>query len=241
MDLTFRHREFEAEVRAKLNIYGRPITDEDALFATDIDLSMIYCFEELETLSHFHNLTSLNVSTRKAPRSFWKKFPKLEELCWICLWGPVDFNCFRHMENLNSLCVSGGDYSGIDYLNLDALQGLKNLEALELHEFGSVDIAPLGSMTQLKWFALRYPDKVINIETISSMVFLEELVLHDLWLDNADFLDGLPDTVRLEMCGMQFYNDVDVQKWKRFKNRDICEIEVKHEYWEYIDLSALDD
>ena len=118
---------------------------------------------------------------------------------------------------------------------------MKKLEALELHEFGSVDIAPLGSMTQLKWFALRYPDKVINIETISSMVFLEELVLHDLWLDNADFLDGLPDTVRLEMCGMQFYNDVDVQKWKRFKNRDRCEIEVKHEYWEYIDLSALDD
>ena len=153
----------------------------------------------------------------------------------------MDFNCFRHMVNLNNLCVSGGDYSGIDYLNLGALQGLKRLEALELHEFGSVDIAPLGSMTQLKWFALRYPDKVINIETISSMVFLEELVLHDLWLDNADFLDGLPDTVRLEMCGMQFYNNVDVRKWKRFTNRDICEIEVKNEYWEYIDLSALDD
>lgn len=241
MVLTFQHREFEAEVRAKLNIYERPITDEDALSATDIDLSMIYCFEELETLSHFHNLTSLSVSTRKVPRSFWRNFPKLEELCWICLWGPVDFKCFRHMENLHSLCVSGGDDSGIDYLNLDALQGLKKLEALELHEFGSVDIAPLESMTQLKWFALRYPDKVINIETISSMVFLEELVLHDLWLDNADFLDGLPDTVRLEMCGMQFYNDVDVQKWKRFKNRDICENEVKHEYWEYINLSALDE
>lgn len=241
MELTLVRPEFEKQVREKLNIYDRPITEQDVLAITDIDLSELYRCDELETLSHFHNLTSLSVSTGNVPATFWNNFPLMEELCWICLNGPVDFNCFRHMPNLNNLCVSGGDYSGIDYINLYALQGLKKLEALELHEFGSVDIAPLGSMTQLKWFALRYADKVINIETISKMGFLEELVMDDLWLENADFLDGLPDTVRLEMCGMQFYNDVDVRKWRRFKERDICEIEVKHEYWEYIDLSALND
>lgn len=243
MELTFDRPEFEKQVREKLNIYDRPITDQDVLAITDIDLSEIYCCsdEMVETLSYFHNLNYLDVSTRKVPAKFWDNFPKMEELFWICLSGHVDFNWFRNMEKLNNLCVSGGDYSGIDYLHLDALLGLKKLEYLELHEFGSVDIAPLASMTQLKCFALRYADKVINIEAISKMGFLEELVMDDLWLENADFLDGLPDTVRLEMCGMQFYNDVDVRKWKRFKERDICEIEVKHEYWEYIDLSALDD
>lgn len=243
MELTFARPEFEKQVREKLNIIDGPITDRDVLAITDIDLSEIYCCSDelVETLSYFHNLTYLDVSTGKVPAKFWDNFPKMEELFWICLGGPVDFNWFRHMENLNNLCVSGGDYSGIDYLNLDALLGLKKLKYLELHEFGSVDIAPLGSMSQLRYFALRYADKVINIETISKMGFLEELVMDDLWLENADFLDGLPDTVRLEMCGMQFYNDVDVRKWRRFKERDICEIEVKHEYWEYIDLSALND
>lgn len=239
MELTFVRPEFEKQVREKLNIYDRPITDLDVLAITDIDLSELYRCDELETLSHFHNLTSLSVSTGNVPATFWDNFPLMEELCWICLHGPVDFNCFCHMPNLNNLCVSGGDYSGIDYLNLEALQGLKKLESLELHEFGSVDIAPLGSMIQLKWFALRYADKVVNIETISKMGFLEELVMDDLWLENADFLNGLPDTVRLEMCGMQFYNDVDVHEWRRFKERDICEIMVKHESWEYIDLSVL--
>ena len=149
MELTFARPEFEKQVREKLNIFDGPITDRDVLAITDIDLSEIYCCSDelVETLSYFHNLTYLDVSTGKVPAKFWDNFPKMEELFWICLGGPVDFNWFRHMENLNNLCVSGGDYSGIDYLNLDALLGLKKLKYLELHEFGSVDIAPFGSVS----------------------------------------------------------------------------------------------
>lgn len=242
MELTFKHPEFEGEVRTRLNVFDRPITTEDARKVIALDLTNFdFCNEDKDVLSCFVNLAFLGINIGTTVPMFWRHFPKMKDL-YFCCWGDsVDFESFQEMTDLESLCVSGGDYSGIDYLNLDALLGLKKLQYLELHEFGSVDIAPLGSMTQLKCFALRYADKVINIETISKMGFLEELVMDDLWLENADFLDGMPDTIRLEMCGMQFYNDVDVRKWKRFKEHDICEIEVKHEYWEYIDLSALDD
>ena len=49
--------------------------------------------------------------------------------------------------------------------------------------------------------------------------------------------------VYLEMCGIEIYgeNNVNVGKWKRFAKRDICEIMIKDKYWDYIDLSALND
>ena len=59
MELTFVRPEFEKQVREKLNIFDRPITDRDVLAITDIDLSEIYCCSDelVETLSYFHNLT----------------------------------------------------------------------------------------------------------------------------------------------------------------------------------------
>lgn len=242
MELSFEHPEFESEVRTKLQIFDRPITNEDARKVIGLDLTNFdFRDEDKDILNCFVNLSFLGINIGATAPSFWRQFPKMKDL-YLCCWGDsVDFESFREMLGLESLCVSGGDLSGINYLNLEALQGLKRLVELELHEFGFADLAPLGFMTQLKWFALRYADKVANIDTINKMVFLKELKLDGLWLDNLDFLDYLPDDVELEMCGIHLYNNVDVRKWKRFKKRDICEIEVKHEYWEYIDLSALKD
>ena len=143
------------------------------------------------------------------------------------------------MPNLASLCVSGGDLSSINYLHLEALAELKNLCALELHEFGSVDLTPLGTMPQLKAFALRYAKKIENIDTIGNMKQLEELVLDGLYIESLDFLDGLPTSTKLEMCGNHVYGGVDVRKWLRFTNRDICEISVEDRPYEHIDLSLL--
>ena len=112
-----------------------------------------------------------------------------------------------------------------------------------LHEFGPVDLAPLEKMSQLKHFSLLYTSSAQNIETIGKMQWLETLDLCGLYVDNLDFLDLLPDSIELDMCGIEIYGrkEVDVLKWKRFKKRDICEIQVKDQYWEYIDLSALAD
>ena len=53
------------------------------------------------------------------------------------------------------------------------------------------------------------------------------------------FLDTLPDTLRLEMCGNHVYGGVDATKWKRFAEHDICEISVGDQPFAYIDLSVL--
>ena len=67
------------------------------------------------------------------------------------------------------------------------------------------------------------------------MSILDELVLDGLHVKNLDFLDLLPDKLRIEICGVHVYGSVDVQKWKRFIERDICEISVGDHDWNYID------
>ena len=118
---------------------------------------------------------------------------------------------------------------------------LKHLHYVSLHEFGTVDLLPVGNMPQLKGFALQYADKVINIGIIGSMRQLEELVLIGLHMDNLDILDLLPDTLQLELCGIDVQNQVDPAKWKRFSQYDISEITVGDNPFNYIDLSVLEN
>jgi hypothetical protein len=244
MDILFHHHEFECEVRDTLGIPSDPITEEDVLRVTELDLSNFnFLQEDRETLALFKNLTSLDINIGYTPSEYWHNFPKLKHF-YLCYWGGnVDFVSFQKMTDLEMLWVSGGDCSSIDYLNLDTLVDLAHLHYLELHEFGTVDLLPLSEMPQLKSFALRYANKVENIEIIGSMRQLEELVLDGLYVDTLDFLDLLPDTVQLEMCGNHVYGSVDATKWKRFSKHDICEISVgshPHGPFGYIDLSVLD-
>lgn len=242
MELKFSHYEFEREVRNRLSVFDRPITDVDARMVTELDLTNFsFKDEDAETLFHFSNLKILSIEKGEKDADLWNHFPELEDLYWCCWGDAIDFNVFASMKNLTSLCVSGGDYSDIEYKNLEALNELKKLSYLELHEFGQADIAPLGKMTWLKSFALRYSSQVKNIDAIGTMSFLDSLSLDGLYVEDLDFLDSLPDTIQLEMCGIEIYGskDVDVKKWLRFANRDICEIRTKDQWWHYIDLSPL--
>ena len=244
MKLTFCHPEFEQEVRECLKVFDRELTDADAVLVKELDLTNFdFKDEDVETLLLFSNLTSLSINIGQQNSSFWNHFSKLQDLYWCC-WGfEVDFAVFSNMKDLTYLMVSGGDYSDIKFNGLDALIPLHHLEELLLHEFGPVDLAPLERMPQLKHVSLLYTDSAQNIETIGKLHWLESLTLCGLYVDNLDFLDLLPDSIELDMCGIEIYGrkEVDVHKWKRFKKRDICEIEVKDQCWEYIDLSALDD
>ena len=241
MDLVFHHREFEYEVRSALGVWDRPVTQEDALRVTELDLwNFAFLEEDKDTLCMFTALTSLDINIGSADPVFWSSFPKMKQL-YLCCWGPcVDLASFRDMADLERLWVSGGDFSDIDYLNLEALTGLKHLSYLDLHEFGTVDLRPLEDMPQLKTFEVRYAKGVRNIGAIGSMRQLEKLVLDGLYVDDLDFLDALPDTLRLEMCGIRVRGEVDPAKWKRFTEHDICEISVGDQLFDYIDLSALD-
>ena len=238
--MIFHHYEFEEEVRAETGIYNRPITEEDAPLVTELDLTNFdFMREDCNVLCIFKNLTSLAINIGDTTQEFWSNFPKLKHL-YLCCWGrSVDFASFQKMQDLEMLCVSGGDYSDIYYLNLDALAELKHLHYLELHEFGTVDLLPLANMPQLKAFALRYANKPINIEVVGAMCQLEELVLDGLYVNNLSFLDLLPDALQLKMCGNHVYGGVDATKWKRFSKHDISEISVGDRPFEYIDLSVL--
>lgn len=244
MKLTFFHPEFEQEVRERLNVFDRDLTDADASLVRELDLTNFdFKDDDIETLFLFSNLTSLSINIGQQGLYFWNHFSKLKVLYWCC-WGfEIDFAVFSNMKDLAYLMVSGGVYSSIKFKGLDSLIQLTRLEELLLHEFGSVDLAPLENMPQLKHFSLLYTDSVQNIEAVGKMYWLESLDLSGLYIDNLEFLDSLPDHVELELCGIEIYGrkEVDVLKWKRFKNRDICEIWVKDRYWEYIGLSSLDN
>lgn len=240
MELIFNHSEFEAVVREQLSVFDRPLTEEDAASVTHLDLSEFgFSDEDIDTLCLFKNLKSLSIEIGQTSAAFWRHFNYLEDLYLICLGNYVDFRYFENMKNLTSLVVSGGDYSGIDFLNSQALLPLKHLEELILHEFGHVDIQPLASMPQLKNLGLHYADYVSNIEVIGTMAQLESLALVDIEVNHLDFLDCLPDNLRLEMCGIRVYNTVDPKKWKRFAEHDISEITTADNPYEHIDLSEL--
>ena len=241
MELQFNHPEFEDEVRTELGIFDRPITEEDALLVSHLDLSNFdFRTEDMETLLFFKNLKNLDANMWHSTPEFWHNFQHIEEL-YVCVGNDFDFSSFQNMKNLSYLFVSGGDYSGVVYLNLEALLPLEKLRELHLHEFGSVDLLPLASMPQLRELGLHYANKIHNIDVVGDLSQLEELRLTGLYVDSLDFLDRLPDHVRLEMCGIHIYDGVDPQKWKRFTEHDICEISVKDKPYAYIDLSALDD
>ena len=244
MVLTFYHSEFEQEVRERLSILDRDITEKDALLVSELDLTNFdFKDEDIETLFLFSNLISLSINIRAQDPFFWSHFPKLRDLYWCCRGSEIDFDVFSNMKNLTALMVSGGDYSSIKFKRLDSLIKLNHLEELILHEFGSVDLAPLENMPRLKHFSLLYADSVKSIETVGKLCWLESLSLCGLYVDNLDFLDSLPDHIEIELCGIEIYGKkkVDILKWKRFVKRDICEISVKDQYSEYVDLSALEN
>lgn len=246
MELSFHNLEFEQEVRKRLNIFDRAITEDDALLVTELDFTSFnisFKDEDLETLYLFKNLKSLAIEMENMGAEFWKHFPKMESL-FLVIWGEdVNFEDFSGMTNLNDLFISGGDYSSIKFKNLNALIPLKCSKQLTLHEFGPVNLAPLSDMKQLEDLAICYSNEVECIDTIGKMTHLKSLCLCGLLVDNLDFLDTLPDEIELELCGIEVSgeDEIDVTKWKRFINRDISEIGVKHKWWEYIDLSPLDE
>ena len=227
MRLTFYGSCFQQVVREQCNVFDRALTQEDALSVRELYLcDFDFRREDIETLCLFSNLTSLCIDIIEPDASFWNHFPKLRELYWCTGGDKVDFSVFSQMHDLARLSVSGGDLSSMELVGLESLGQLRHLERLTLHEFGSVDLAPLGNMLQLKRLSVSYADSVKNIEAIGKLQQLEYLHLADLCVDNLDFLDLLPERMQLEMseirlCGRE---EADAQKWLRFRKSNVDEI-----------------
>lgn len=240
MHLSFCSSKFEKAVRESINVYDRALTTEDALSVVELDLTNLYFKEDeeedIETLSFFTNLESLsiNLDSRICFKSIW-------DLGWTYCGRDIDFGVFANMKKLKRLSVYGGDDYAIPFKNLDSLIPITSLEYLQLYDFGPGDLSALSKMSQLKALALYNNRRLLNVSAIGDMTWLNELVLEELYVEDLEFLDYLPDSVSIKISCVQLSEnaDVKVKKWKRFKKRNISEI---WKGWrDYIDLSSLDD
>lgn len=207
---------------------------DDIASVTFLDFSSIHFEPEyIDTLCLFHNLKSLGIDVITEDLSFLASFPHLEELFLIdeCVREFLDFKCFAYLKKLSDLCVSGGDISGTDYRNLEALTGLRQLRDLTLHEFGEVDLAPLAKMPWIERFFCGYADRVIHPEAIGQISGLKELELVDFEVDNLDFLDQLDSNLSLDLSGIRSKDIYRPEQLNRFRKVDISESSFADKEW----------
>lgn len=227
-ELVFCNPDFENAVRDKLLIKDYPIYEFDALKVIDLDLSL-FTFDgrDCNTLNKFKNLECLDINFGFKDISFISTLKNLRQLSFEYYYD-FDFMYLSELKYLRELFVSGGDYSGAKFANLEGISNISKLESLALHEFGYVDLRPLKKMQQLKNFYCGYADKVDNYDSIGSLVNLEKLTLIGLQMDNMEFLKSLPNKMNISLCGMNFTKEIDVSVFERFGRKEICEIIIKN-------------
>jgi Leucine-rich repeat (LRR) protein len=228
-ELNFVNPRFEEAVREGLQVFGRPITEEDALALEELDLSDVD-FDEADyaTLSAFKNLKDLGVSSHAGILPVIASLPRLESLfveCWTLEEG-VDLSVLSPLHNLRYLGISGGDVSSMDILHTEVLTELKQLVEITFHEFGSVDLQFLRDMPQIKTFFCGWADHVEHIEAIGCLTHLESLTLISVEMDDLDFLDTLPEDMEIELCALKVRDGIPMEKLERFPNHDYDEIDV---------------
>ena len=230
MELQFHNKKFEDAVRDELRIYDRPLTEEDALLAYDLDCTeFTFDIEDCDTLCAFKNLDWLHINIGFENLSFLAGLPNLEELYIEFYRDNFDCAYLIPLKKLQSLTISGGDISNFEVHNFEELTKLPCLESVGLHEFGTVDLLALKDMPSLTDFFCGYADKVYNIEVISQLVNLEGLTLIDVTIPNLDFLRMLPSTMVLELCGVNILENVDFKELDRFEQCELEEIEINGE------------
>lgn len=228
--LSFHSKEFECAVRESLNRPNGPIFDADAQSVISLDCDFNFDVEDIPALISFQNLKHLYIEVRFDNPAFLQKLTNLESLDIV--WGArkdPDMGMFRNLKKLRSLFISGGDISDMNLLNPEALQELSALEDLSLHEFGSVDLAFLESMPQLRSFLCGYAYHVVHPDSISSLIHLEDLRLVDIKLNDLRFLDSLPDSLELELLACAFPQMIDLKQLDRFRRVVVDEITVMGE------------
>ena len=219
--IEFKHPVFEYGVREALNKPEGPIMVEELAYFKELDLDYDnYYKEDLEVIKSCTNLERLAINLINRDLPFLNSFPKLKDLFLVCMDEKyaVDFQVFTGLKKLESLTVSGGEISNVDYLNLEALVSLQNLKSLTLHEFGSVDLKPLESMIWLEEFTCGWSNEVKNISSVGKLINLKSLDLTCIEMQNIDFLDTLPDEMSLELMENVIHEKLDMDKLKRFRD-----------------------
>lgn len=229
-ELQFYNKRFEEAVRKALQIFDRPLTEEDALNVKSLSCwEFTFDIEDCGALSAFKNLAYLEINVGFEDMSFFKNLANLTHLNLDFYRSNFDTNYLLPLKKLEILFVSGGDMSGFVFHNFERIAELPNLNDIGLHEFGTVDLAVLKDMPYIKSFFCGWADKVNNIEAISNLVHLEHLRLIDVTIPNLEFMRSLPNEMALELCGVNILDSVDLQELRRFKECDLDEIEINGE------------
>ena len=228
MELCFCDEEFERTVREILSVYDRPLTDADVAAITKLDCSNFgFRSEDLGVLACFKGLRELTVNINADDLSFLQKMPKLESLdmeCWS-LKEKLDLRALSHLHGLRYLFISGGDISDMDILHTEALVGLRALESLGFHEFGTVDLRPLEQMPWLQAFFCGWANGVRHVEAIGALQNLKELTLICFAMKDLDFLEALPSDLKLTLCSLGVEKGIPYEKLKRFYKGNFDEID----------------
>jgi Leucine-rich repeat (LRR) protein len=230
-ELNFVNPRFEEVVREGLQVFGRPITEEDALALEELDLSDVD-FDEADyaTLSAFKNLKDLGVSSHAGILSAIASLPKLESLlveCWTLEKG-VDLSALSPLHNLRYLFITGGDVSNMDILHTEVLTEMKQLEEVSFHEFGSVDLQFLRDMPQIKTFFCGWANRIEHIDAIGFLTNLKSLTMIYVDMDNLDFLDTLPEDIEIELCALKVKEGIQMEKLVRFPNHNYDDLERRY-------------
>lgn len=223
-ELTFHNKWLENEIRKSLKVYDGPITDEDALKVTFLDLSQVNLeYEDSNTLTEFKNLEELNVVVQFEDMSFLSKFNKIKTLDIEFAMSYFDVKYLVTLKELEEVFISGGLRSNFIFVNFECIAQLPKLKLLHLHEFGSVDLAILKEMPYLTTFFCGYAEEVKNIDAISYLHNLEDLTLIDVTIQNLELFRPLKDEMHLDICGLNIIEDVDLNELSRFRECEVCE------------------
>lgn len=228
-EIAFYCEDFEDAVRQKLEIYDRPITSADALALEELDCSEFTFFDDPEVFRFFPNLKDFAICVGASGLYGLKYLTKLESLFVEAYGYEVDYQIFADMSELVDLMVSGGDLSGINFINVTTLCALKKLRKLSFHEFGSVDLSFLSCMPQLEVFFCGWAKNIRNPEHIADLPKLKILSLPGNQKTDWRFLDKLSLDIELEFSSE--INEIeDIARLKRFPHSDIYEIMLNGQY-----------
>ena len=230
--ITFHDSAFERDIREALGKENGPVTIEDLLSIHELSCEIYnnHNIEDLETVCKCRNLEELYIELWGCDTDFQflSSFPSLKEL-YVISGCDVDFCSFTVLPKLTKLVVSGGDWSHIDYCNMDALIQMPNLTSLTLHEFGTVDLSFLKGMPWLTEFFCGWAKHVYNVDSIGSLKNLDHLTLIMIEMDNLDFLNKLPDSLSLELSGSEVHDGFNENMFLRFQEADVYDMTINQQ------------
>lgn len=233
--LQFHEPRFEEKVRETLKTFDRDLVLADLKEILELDCSeFIMLRDDYAILAECTALRTLYLEAWPDILPVVGSLTQLQELQMTCIEFRCDFDLreLTGLRKLETLSLSGGDWSTMNFLHIEALSVLQHLRSLGFHEFGSVDLLPLTELPHLDTFFCGWGKDVKHIETVVQLPNLKHLSLIDAEVKSMDFLDELDENVFVELCGIRTSREYNIRKLKRFRQRNICELTIAgKEYW----------